>query len=1129
MKALTLVCGVLCVPGLGGLDAAESEKTKPLPRVRTSVPFKEVIKVQTWDEQLLSLQRAIEDMEAEHGNVYDGEKYLAQLSAVRSIGKTEEGKKSLALLQRRALLSNPALDFENVLLVRRSLPTPRDRTSMGAGIGMTAGNFSSMWNAKKNLPSEIGVLEGVRKIDGDRSYRMVYQHDKNRLISDLDLHFDADKIMFSSVNASGAFRLYEVGVDGKGLSQLTPDADGKDVDHFDSCYLPDGDIIFTSTASFCGMPCIDGKPRMSSIYRLSPEQGKIRQLSFDQDSSWCPTVHNDGRVLYLRWEYSDLPHSNSRILMSMNPDGTSQKSYLFTNSYFPTSFFYARPIPGHASKVVGIATGHHGNSRTGRMLIVDPNLGEHEADGVVQEVPGYGKKVEPIIRDRLADGIWPQITQPYPLAQSGSNKGAGKYFLVSMKPSPEALWGIYLVDIFDNRTLLMEQEGYGFFEPIPLKKSPTPPVLAERVNESKNTASVYIQDIYHGPGLKGVPRGEVKELQVCSYEFSPSSPYPGKGSGGLLGTLGMDGPWDIKKVLGTVPVNADGSVHFTIPANTPIFLLPLDKDGQALQLMRSWFIGQPGERVSCVGCHESSHESPLPKMTEASKSDPLALDAWLAKVENFSYPAKVQPIVDRHCMGCHDGQPADGRYVTQRHDYQKKAIPYLGADLLKDWRVRYSGSAHPSYGGRFSEGYFQLFRMARGPGIESDMALLTAKEFSADSTELVQMLKKGHHGVSLSEKEWRTIYQWIDLNTPYHGNRMDVVKGLPVAKAVEVGMKRSNELAEKYSKYRKPFGHTNPTMPKDVPKRVVPDQKKVRDLRMAGTLEFASQVGKEQKQPITLDLGGGQSIRLVYIPAGHYTMGSAAGGMDELPMHKQEIKRGFWMAEAEITNAQMRQFDDAHHSRAEDRHGYQFGQPCYDVNGDALPAVRVSWKQAMEFCDWLAKKTGKQVKLPSEVQWEWACRAGQGTPFSYGDTGADFSTFANLADKSLEDYVDDTAKGKYRYFETVIMPNPNRYEAHVPYVAEIDDGGFLAREPKQYQANPWGLYDMHGNVAEWTRSVYQPYPLIAGKGGDADKGPLRVVRGGSWRDRPHRATSSFRLAYPDYQKVYNVGFRVVIE
>ena len=114
----------------------------------------------------------------------------------------------------------------------------------------------------------------------------------------------------------------------------------------------------------------------------------IRQLCFDQDHDWCPTVLNNGRVLYIRWEYTDMPHSNTRLLFHMNPDGTEQMEYYGSNSYWPNSIFYARPIPGHPTKVVAVVGGHHGEPRMGELVIFDPARGRREADGAVQRIPG---------------------------------------------------------------------------------------------------------------------------------------------------------------------------------------------------------------------------------------------------------------------------------------------------------------------------------------------------------------------------------------------------------------------------------------------------------------------------------------------------------------------------------------------------------------------------------------------------------------------------------------------------------------------------------------------------------------------------------------------------------------------
>jgi formylglycine-generating enzyme required for sulfatase activity len=1097
-------------------------------REKPIIPYPETFNTQTIAERIASIRRSIEATESEFTDRYDGEKYLRTLQEIRRKPTAMDQLKALRTLQREALLGNPALDFDHLVLLRRQL-WGGGRTKVGSEIGMVYGNYNSRaasW--RKGGGQSILKLKDFKTAPTPET---IYAPKAQRTIADLELDFDANRIMFSSINADEAYRLYEVNVDGSGYRQITSDDDGKDVDHFDACYLPGGDIIFTSTATFNGMPCINGTPRMSSLFRYFAKTGEVRQLSFDQDSSWGPTVANDGRILYLRWEYTDMNHSNNRVLMTMNPDGTAQRSWMFSNSYFPASFFHTRPIPGSATKAVGIATGHHGVSRSGRMLLVDRAKGTQEAEGVVQELPGYGKTVKPEARDRLVDGVWPHITHPYPIAESGTNRGAGKYFIVAMKQTPYSLWGLYLIDIYDNRTLIYEEDDVALLDPIPLKPQSRPQEIPGRINPSQKMSSVFIQDIYHGPGLADIPRGTVKSLQVVSYEFSPSgtrSTGNSVGSGGIPGTLGMDGPWDIKRILGSAPVYEDGSAHFTIPANTPVFLLPLDEHGQALQIMRTWMVGLPGERVSCIGCHESGTETPLPKRTIAGTKAPVELTPWQGNFRNFGYPTEIQPIIDANCMSCHDGQPANGRYATPRADYQNRIIPDLGPELITDYKIGVLGSLGAAKGGgRFSRGYVELFRLTRGPGIESDMAVLTPKEFSADSTELVQMLKKGHHGVDLSDQEWRKIYNWIDLNTPYHGNRRDIVAGLPVEDQVIGAMERSNEIAQKYNHVSNPYEKADAT---PIERKTTIAHKPKADAaakaRKNGTKTFQAKAAPTRKLPITLDLGDGLSIRLVYIPAGSFVMGSANGALDELPMHEQTVKKGFWMAEGEITNAQMRQFDSAFSSRYEDRHFMQFGQRSFDVNGDELPAVRLSWNQAQQFCRWLSEKTGKKVTLPTEVQWEWACRAEQETPFWFGPAESDFADFANLADVNIAKYAECTHGREFKYLETIPL-DPTPYDAYVPRVDSVNDGAFLATAPKSYKPNPWGLHDMHGNVAEWTRSSYRPYPLNPDteKIAEDDK----VVRGGSWRDRPHRATSSYRLGYPAFQKVYNVGFRIIIE
>ena len=182
--------------------------------------------------------------------------------------------------------------------------------------------------------------------------------------------------------------------DGSGLRQVTP-GDEPDVDNYDPCYLPDGRIMFCSTRCFHGVPCVGGGNTVANLFRMNADGTDIRQLCFDQDHDWCPTVLNNGRVLYSRWEYSDSPHYFTRLLFHMNPDGTNQSEYYGSNSMWPNSIFYARPLPGHPTKVVAVISGHHGVPRMGELVVFDPAHGRHEAGGAVQRIPGRGRRVAP--------------------------------------------------------------------------------------------------------------------------------------------------------------------------------------------------------------------------------------------------------------------------------------------------------------------------------------------------------------------------------------------------------------------------------------------------------------------------------------------------------------------------------------------------------------------------------------------------------------------------------------------------------------------------------------------------------------------------------------------------------------
>ena len=1038
-----------------------------------------------------ALGRALDDLETRFPQRYaradEYRQRLADLTTTRAdlqqrmdAGDAQawERARETLVLQREILLANPRLDFDRLLVIRRMLGDSA-RQAMGGGLGIGAANFTTNdalggtgWD------NDIAVLSDLR---GTPRLESLFRPDGGRIVTDLDLSFDAGKVMFSSIGpAQGNWRVFEVGVDGAGLQQITPD-DGADIGHFDSCYLPDGDIIFASTATYQGLPCVYGSAPMASLYRLYRGTGQIRQLTFEQDSDWCPTVLNDGRVMYLRWEYSDTPHSNSRVLFRMNPDGTEQQEYYGSGSYFPPSFFDARPVPGHPSRVVGIATGHHGTARSGRLLLVDPAIGHKEAEGVVQEIPGWGRRVEPIVKDRLVDGAWPQFCHPWPLSS--------EYCLVAMKPTPDALWGIYLADVFDNLTLIHQVEDGALLDPAPLTPRRTPPAITDRVEPDRTDASVFVADIYDGPGLAGTPRGTVKRLRVGTYYFSS------RGTGGLLGSIGMDGPWDIKRVLGTVPVESDGSAAFTIPANTPIFVQPLDDEGKALQLMRSWFVGMPGEVVSCTGCHESRGTAVVTRPTLASSRPLSRIEPWHAPVHGFSFPDDVQPVLDRHCVACHDG--------TQ-------ALDLRGDEYITDWSSQISGNCGPSQGGNFSVAYANLHRYVRRPGIESDLHTLTPGEFHADTTELVQMLRDGrHHNVRLDRDAWDSLITWIDLNAPFHGTWSDVA---PVARerVAQVNPRRI-ELSKLYAGIAVDFEAKPYERPRVEPVLPDPPDGDGPPPPVCEGWPFSAEEAARRQAALgeptrTVGLAEGISLTLAHIPAGRYV----TGGPEP---EATDVGKPFWMGSCEVTNEQFACFDPSHDSRHESRHGYQFGRLGYPMTGPHAPVVRVSWNEAVAFCEWLSERTGRRFTLPTEEQWEYACRAGAGGDYWFGALGDDYTACANVGDMRLTEFAACTAQGNYT--EAVVLSNPGKYDDWVPHDTRFDDGVFLTADVASYRPNAWGLYDMHGNVWEWTLGE-----RTAGR---------KVVRGGSWYDRPERCTADSWLDYRPYHKVFNTGFRVVCE
>jgi len=469
-------------------------------------------------------------------------------------------------------------------------------------------------------------------------------------------------------------------------------------------------------------------------------------------------------------------------------------------------------------------------------------------------------------------------------------------------------------------------------------------------------------------------------------------------------------------------------------------------------------------------------------------------------------------VLDKYCIGCHDGKKEiEGKVavdLTLRPDVNMNANA-----------ASYNNGAH------FPPAYFELKRHVRGATIESDAHMLVPCDFHADQTKLVQMLRMGHYGVKLDPEAWDRIITWIDLNTPAHGTWNDVV-----------GESRSLKQNDRRREMRLLYTGIDDDqeyifMPENAPavEVIVPEIPK-RPTPLARTEITPEKAAEMQRQSLpadrtepveTLDLGEGVTLSLRLIPAGETVIGRAAGLPNQSPEARTVIDRPFWMAEAEITNEQYARFDQTHDSRLEHGEFLQFStrERGWSLSGEKQPVVRVSWDRAMAFCRWLSEKTGRRVTLPTEAQWEWAASAGSATSLWYGEESTDFSPFANLADAT------------HLSRETLGWSLPSgAIPLWRPGVLDVDDKYRVSAPVGSFQANVWGLKDMVGNAAEWTRSAYRPYPYNDADGRNQTTGVVRrTVRGGSWQDPPQRATSSFRTGYQSYQPVIDVGFRVIVE
>jgi len=667
----------------------------------------------------------------------------AEFAALKTAEQTEGGKgedlwRRVHRLRRAIALANPLAQV-GPLVFAKQVP------------GAFSHQLTQYYGRYARPGGGICVLEApgrsmqVRSLTDGQLPGGSYQHP--------EVTYDGKKVLFSYCRAETPpadtrqghhgryYHLYEIAADGSGLRQIT---DGP-FDEFTPRLLPDDRILFMSTRRLgwhrCGSPGCENY----TLTVANPDGSDPRPISYHETQEWDPAVLNDGRIIYTRWDYVDRNAVFFEQLWTTAPDGTRPAIFYGNNTFNPVGIWEPRPIPG-SRRVMATAGAHHAMT-AGSIILVTTAAGVDGKPPIIRLTPDvpfpegevrvppswFSARAEP--NSTPENERWPGhcFRSPYPLSE--------RYFLAAysfegLVGEPKAnvpnMFGLYLVDSFGNKELLYRDLAISSTWPIPLRPRPRPPIVpAVTELEPPAEGTVMVQNVYAAdPAL---PPGSVKRLRVL--QVLPKS-TPGIDRPSMGRPRGAPG----KQVLGTVPVAEDGSAYFTVPAKIPLAFQALDERGQAIQVMRSLTYLQPGEALTCVGCHEPRTSAPLVRRMTALGGEPSTLEPGPDGSKPFSYPILVQPVLDRACVKCHSGSEPNGG-------------------------VRLTGEPD----GRYTVSYNALAPRVPISDQGSLDAVSIPDRYGARGSALMKMLLKGHHDVKLSDQDVERLVTWMDANALFYG------------------------------------------------------------------------------------------------------------------------------------------------------------------------------------------------------------------------------------------------------------------------------------------------------------------------------------------------------------------------
>jgi len=670
----------------------------------------------------------------------------------------------LCRLRRRIALANPLLDFEKLLFLktRRARPGHCCDQFFGVKVGSSglAGGIYVLDDPFGPAPTLRNVLADSVVANG----RLKGQTLEGGSFLSPDLSWDGRTLLFAYTQCkttkavrtldsrlgiwdpNGAYHVFRVHVDGGDLRQLT---DGGFND-FDPAWLPNGRVVFISERRG-GYGRCHGRPVPGYVlHSMTPDGEDIVALSFHETNEWNPSVNHDGMIVYTRWDYVDRGDCIAHHPWVTSPDGRDsraiQGNFPVERRARPDTEHDVRAIPG-SRRYVATAAAHHGHS-FGSLILIDPDV---EDDGAMAPL----KRITPDNGFPETQGgrayygtAWP-LSEDYHLCVYGGRRHKD---------------AVYLVDAFGNHVLVYLDPAIECLSPIPLAPRPCPPVVPHATAVGKPAVPQG-----EAPAEQTAPAGYEDGVVTCINVYDGLLPWPDGTRIEALrviqlfpkATPSIDRPkisrWAeslCRGVLGTVPVEADGSARFRAPAGRTLYFQALDADGLAVQSMQSATYVQPRQRLVCQGCHEHRYRAPQapPAVPTALRRAPSQIRPEIEDAYPLSFPRLVQPVLDRKCVPCHK---------------QNKKAPDLGGVPSTDDAD--AGRRRSSW----TPAYDALSRLAFGrsgkPPSRGDVRTVPG-EFGAKASKLYQMLQAGHHKVELTAEELRRITLWIDCNSNFFGD-----------------------------------------------------------------------------------------------------------------------------------------------------------------------------------------------------------------------------------------------------------------------------------------------------------------------------------------------------------------------